>query len=156
MLDDLTAENDKITKRSVSFRIDQSDFDQIKAITRRMRVRESDLFRFAIQITLNKLALLGDSDLKGTDVMPVFVDCGSEIATYFKLDSGRIEQIINADLEDDLKRVEAEDIGLLAMSAMPERYLTSRLKNLIDKPIESVGVAEALREYLNEKYLINE
>ncbi len=148
------AENStKVTKRSVSFRVDQSDFDKIKAITKRMRVRESDFFRFAIQSTINKLALIGDEELKGTDVMPVFVDCGAEIATYFKLDSARIEQIINSDLEDESRRVEAEDIGLLAMAAMPERYLTSRLKNLIDKPIESTGVAEALKEYLNEKYL---
>ena len=153
MLDAAREEGARNTKRSVSFRIDQSDFDKIKAITKRMRIRESDLFRFAINMTLNKLALLGEETIKGVDVMPVFVDCGAEIATYFNLDSNRIEQIINADLEDDALRVDVEDIGLLAMSAMPERYLSTKLKNLIDKPVESIGVADALREYLNEKYL---
>lgn len=153
MLDDSVGDERKNTKRSVSFRIDQNDFDNIKALTKRMRIRESDLFRFAIKMTLNKLSLLGDEKLKGVDVMPVFVDCGSEIATYFNLDSTRIEHIINFDLEDETMRVDSEDIGLLAMAAMPERYLSTKLKNLTDKPIEPIGVAEALKQYLNEKYL---
>ena len=153
MLRDTQNTGTKNTKRSVSFRIEQHDFDRIKAVTNRMRIRESDLFRFAIHMILEKLSLLADIDIKGKDVMPVFVECGTEIATYFNLDSNRIEQIINADLEDNTLRVDAEDIGLLAMSAMPERYLSTKLKNLIDKPVESIGVADALREYLNEKYL---
>ncbi len=139
-------------KRSVSFRIDEIDFHKIKAITKRLRARESELFRFAIKLTLDKLALLSDEELKGVDVMPVFVECGSDIATHFNLDSTRIEDIINYDLDDEEKRVDDEDIGLLAMSAMPERYLSRKLKTLIDEPVSEAGVADALREYLNNKY----
>ena len=139
-------------KRSVSFRIDEIDFHKIKAITKRLRARESELFRFAIKITLDKLALLSDEEMKGIDVMPVFVECGSDIASHFNLDSNRIEDIINYDIDDEEKRVDDEDIGLLAMSAMPERYLSRKLKTLIDEPITEAGVADALREYLNNKY----
>jgi len=71
---------EKNCKRSVSFRIDEADFEKIKAIARRMRTRESDVFRFAIRMTLNKLSLLSDESIKGIDVMPVFVECGADIA----------------------------------------------------------------------------
>jgi len=125
----------KLGKRSVSFRIDEIDFHKLKAITKRLRARESDVFRFAIKLTLDKLALLGDENLKGVDVMPIFVECGSDMAVHFNLDSTRIEHIINYDLEDDSRRVDDEDIGLLAMSAMPERYLSRKLKTLIDEPV---------------------
>lgn len=141
------------SKRSVSFRIDNIDFDKIKAITRRMRIRESDIFRFAIKMTLDKLSPLSDESMKGIDIMPVFVECGPDIALHFNLDSSRIEHIINYDVENSADRVDSEDIGLLAMSAMPERYLSAKLKNLVDKPIEKEGVSEALREYLHDKYL---
>lgn len=145
--------HNKEGKRSVSFRIDEVDFQKIKAITRRLRARESELFRFAIKLTLDKLALLSDEQIKGVDVMPVFVECGSQIAIHFNLDSNRIEQIINHGIEDGSKRVDDEDIGLLAMSSMPERYLSRKLTTLIDEPVTEAGVAEALCTYLNKKYL---
>lgn len=141
------------SKRSVSFRIDNNDFEKIKAITRRLRIRESDIFRFAIKMTLDKLSPLSDENMKGIDVMPVFVECGSDITVHFNLDSTRIEHIINDGVDDEEDRVDMEDIGLLAMSAMPERYLTAKLKNIINKPIQKEGVAEALRDYLHDKYL---
>lgn len=141
------------TKRSVSFRIDKVDFDKIKAIAKRMRARESDVFRFAIKMTLSKLSLLSDESMKGVNVMPVFVDCGADIASHFNLDSTRIEHIINYNIESDDMRVDSEDIGLLAMSAMPDRYLNVKLKDMIDEPIEKIGVSDALRSYLNKKYI---
>lgn len=144
---------EKNCKRSVSFRIDEADFEKIKAIARRMRTRESDVFRFAIRMTLNKLSLLSDESIKGIDVMPVFVECGADIALHFNLDSNRIEHIINYNLPDHAQRVDDEDIGLLALASMPERYLSAKLKHLVDLPIEKIGVSEALREYLNKKYL---
>ena len=153
MLDESRDNFGSNSKRSVSFRIDKIDFDKIKAITKRMRTRESDVFRFAIKMTLDRLSLLSDENIKGVDIMPVFVECGSDIAMHFNLDSTRMEYIINYDLEDDEGRVDAEDIGLLAMAAMPERYLSAKLKNLVDKPIDKVGVSEALRDYLSNKYL---
>ncbi len=141
------------SKHSVSFRVDKIDLDKIKAITKRMHTRESDVFRFAIKMTLDKLSLLCDENMKGVDVMPVFVDYGSDIASHFNLDSDRIEHIINYGIEDEESKVDSEDIGLLAMSAMPERYLSRKLKSLIDEPIEQNSVSDALREYLNKKYL---
>jgi hypothetical protein len=144
---------DSHSKRSVSLRIDHSDFAKVKAIAERLRARESDVFRFAIKIALAKLAPLFDERIAGGNLMPVFIECGAEITSHFNLDARRLEIIINgaAAAEDD--RVATDDIELLAMSAMPERYLSIRLKDLAKKPIHPDSVHAALREYLNDKYV---
>lgn len=140
-------------KRSVSLRINTSDYGKLKAIAKRLRTRESDVFRFAFKLALAKLAPLYDMNVKGADLMSVFVECGTEIATHFNLDAKRLELIINQGVSDQDKRVDAEDVELLAMSAMPERYLSVRLREIANVDAKPVNAASLLRSYLNDKYL---
>ncbi|MGH8535855.1 MAG: hypothetical protein ACREXM_05155 [Gammaproteobacteria bacterium] len=140
-------------KRNVSLRVDTTDYGKIKSIARRFRVRESEVFRFMIKLGLATLAPLFDHRARGKDVMPVFVEHGSEITKYFNLDAVSLERVINGDLDEPDGRVDGEDVGLLAMATMPERYLCAKLRELIAEPVASAKAAETLKNYLTGKYL---
>lgn len=140
-------------KRSVSLRVSTSDYGRVKAIARRLRTRESHVFRFAIRLALDKLAPLYDPAAKGARLMPVFAECGTSVAGHFQLDARRLAHILNADAEQADRKVDREDVELLAMAGVPERYLAMRLKELLGEEIPP-GQAEAvLCRHLGEKYL---
>ncbi|MGE0384910.1 MAG: hypothetical protein AB7Q97_09295 [Gammaproteobacteria bacterium] len=148
--------DDDIAKRSVSIRLDGSDIDRVKAIARRLRVRESEVYRFAIKNAIARLAPLQDPELAGASLMPVFVECGAEIAGHFNLDARRLDHIINGEVHDPAQRVAREDIELLAMSGVPNRYLYARLREIAKRPVDPEAVADFLRDYLNEKYVLGD
>jgi len=142
-------------KPSISLRIDRSDRERVRSIAKRLRARESDVYRFAISVGLAKLAPLDDNTVRGAGLMPVFVECGHEIVSHFKLDRARLEDVINGDVGDGEERVDPEDIQLFAASPMQKRYLHMRLRELTRKPVEPSSVIDALRQYLHEKYVLD-
>lgn len=140
-------------KQLVSVRLNGSDLARVKQIAKRLQVRDSELIRFAVKSTLTKLMPLHDTNLAGSDLLPAFIELGAEITNYFELDSVRLNTIINQDSCKAEKRVDDEDIALLAMLAMPEHYLHMRLRELSPLPVEAVGVEVSLRRYLYDKYV---
>ncbi len=87
--------------------------------------------------------------------MPVFVDHGTEIASHFELDEKHLDRIVNGDVTDPGKRVDRQDVELIAMSALPEHYLNLKLRDLTGRSVARDGIAPALRDYLRQKYLGN-
>lgn len=140
-------------KQIVSLRMSATDLRKVREIARRLSVRESDVFRFAIKTTLAKLGPLYEQSVRGSDLVPIFIECGSELATYFDLDSSQLETIINGGVDDPDKRVDKDDIELLAMSGAQEHYLYKRLKQVVTSPADSVGTSALLRRYLFAKYI---
>lgn len=140
-------------KQNVSVRMSNSDLKRIKEIAQRINVRDSDVFRFAVKSTLTKLTPLNDEHVRGKDLLPVFLEGGSELASYFDLDTSRLERIINDGVDNPGKLVDREDIELLVMAGIQESYVYMRLKNLLQKQPEHQEVSRALREYLLEKYI---
>ncbi|MDT8383289.1 MAG: hypothetical protein RRB22_02640 [Gammaproteobacteria bacterium] len=140
-------------KQNVSVRMSSADLKRIKDIAKRMNVRDSDVFRFAVRSTLTKLTPLGDDHVHGKDLLPVFVGGGSELTSYFNLDSSRLERIINEGVDDPEKMVDREDVEMIVMANIQESYVLMRLKHLQKKQPEQRDVGLALREYLLEKYI---
>lgn len=139
-------------KQLVSVRLNGVDLSRIKHIAQRLGVRESDVIRFAIKSMLTKLAPLHDGQLAGSDLLPAFVELGAELTSYFELDSAQLGAIINANVQDAHKRVDTEDVALLAMLSLPEHYLYIKLRELSKLPVEALGISASLRQYLYEKY----
>lgn len=139
-------------KQLVSVRLNGVDLSRVKHIAQRLRVRESDVIRFAIKSMLAKLAPLHDGQLAGSDLLPAFIELGAELTSYFELDSAQLGAIINENVHGAHKRVDAEDIALLAMLSLPEHYLYLKLRELSKLPVEAAGVTASLRQYLYEKY----
>ena len=143
---------EKQKKQVVSMRLNGIDLGRVKEIARRLRVRESDVYRFAIKTTLAKLAPFYDVEMRGKDLLPVFIEMCSELTSYFELDADSLDRLINGDLADPGKRVDRDDIRLLSMLGMPEQYLFIKLRELAHKPFEHMGMSAMIREYFQEKY----
>jgi hypothetical protein len=113
-------------KQAVSIRMSRSDVRNIKQLAERLGARDSDVIRFAIKLMLSRLAPLQDPTANGRGLVPVFLEAGAELMRHFELDASRLSSIINDGVEPE-RRVEPEDIQLLALSGMQRSYLKLRL-----------------------------
>lgn len=139
-------------KQAVSIRLGESDIRNIKRISKRLGVRDSDIIRFAIKSTLGRIAPLCDQAIRGRNLVPVLVESGDELIRYFELDAFRLESIINEHVEE-ARQVDRDDIALLAMSGLREEYLVMRLKDGEAAAGDAPVPARSLRGYLYEKYV---
>jgi len=137
-------------------RISESDHLKVKRIANRLGVRDSDMYRYAIKTILAKLSPLDHKNRCGSDVLPAFIECGKELASFFNLDSEKLNTIINNGNQNNSLNVEMHDIELIAMSALPDHFLQRKIQDLIktDDTIKS-NTDNILSEYLYEKYLRN-
>ena len=142
-------------KQNVSVRLNVSDLAKIREIAKRLHTRESDVFRFAIKATLSKLIPLHDSNAKGSDLMPAFIECGIELTNYFELDAQRLESILNEGVTNPDGKVDSDDIDLLALAGTKENYVYLKLKELANRQTSPMGPSALLRQHLYEKYIQN-
>lgn len=139
-------------KQLVSVRLGGGDLARIKRVATRLGVRDSDVIRFALRTMLTKLAPLHNENLRGSELLPALIEIGAELTQYFEMDSTRLDALVNEGVTDPAGRVTAEDLQLLCMAGLPEPYVYARLRDRVPAPVESIGVAAALRLYLFEKY----
>jgi hypothetical protein len=116
-------------KQAVSIRMTRSDVRQVKRLAERLGVRDSDVIRFAIKSMLTRLAPLPDPEVNGRALVPVFVELGAELMRHFEIDAARLADIINHGAETH-RRVDAEDIQLIALSGQHGSYLKVQLAGL--------------------------
>lgn len=151
-----------VRKKAISVRIGEADLSSLRRLARRLGVRDSDVIRVAIKLLLSKWSPLHDANVKGKNLVPVFLENGTELFRHFDLDTPRLNTIINDGAAEDV-RVEMEDIQLLAMSGIQRSYLRWRLDQVgmqgtpAAVPAHPDGEAESvettLRQYLYEKYV---
>lgn len=139
-------------KQAVSVRLAGADIRRIKKLAQRLNVRDTDIIRFAIKSTLARLAPLHDHAVRGSRLVPVFVECGAELLRYFDLDAARLDAIIN-DGAGESQRVEHDDIALLAMGEGLPRYAMLRLGGASRDVAADDRFTSTLRQYLYDKYL---
>ena len=144
-------------KAAISVRLGTADVRSLKAIARRLGVRDSDVFRYAVKSSIEQLSPLGDPAVQGRHLLPVFIEAGSKLLHYFDLDAARLIEIVNAGVEGNELRVEPEDLTLLSMAGLQQSYAMVKLSELLDEsarvPPDKDGLVNVLREYLYEKYL---
>ncbi len=137
-----------------SLRLSATDIERIKALAKRLQVRELEIIRFALRLTLTKLAPLHHRHARGRDLIPVFLEFGPELMHHFHMDSRSLEAIINANLNDARERVEGQDIELLATSqAMPAYHFYSKFKGMPQLAADRLDLSAALQQYLYQKYI---
>jgi hypothetical protein len=103
-------------KRAVSLRLSTVDLKKIKRVSERLHVRESEFIRFAIKQMLARLSPLSDPSVRGRDLMPLFLEPGSDLVRHFDLDVERLAAIVNEGAEGTPAEVSANDLHMLAMS----------------------------------------
>ena len=140
-------------KQAVSIRLGASDIRNIKRIAKRLGVRDSDIIRYAIKSALGRIAPLSDPAIRGRSLVPVLVEAGDELIRHFELDAYRLEMVINAGV-DEGRRVDRDDIALLAMSGLREEYLAMRLNDDAPESAQNgTAPARSLRNYLYDRYV---
>ncbi len=143
-------------KQLVSVRLCQADIERIRAIACRLRVRESDVIRFALRLAFSKLAPLLDMDAHGADLIPIFLECGPELTYHFDLDSRTLDSILNDGVGDSQKKIDSGDIELIAALHIPGFHLHAKMKTLPKLEIGRLSLSGALQQYLYEKYIHSE
>ena len=144
-------------KRAVSIRMSASDIGSVKKLAKRLGVRDSDVIRCAVKMMMTKLGPLADSTVRGRNLVPVFVESGSDLFRHFELDVVRLENIINEGVPAEI-RVEHEDIQLLAMHGVQRSYVKLRLTAIgngreVDGDNGLDRLDDSLRQYLYDKYV---
>jgi hypothetical protein len=132
-----------------------TDVRKVKKLANRLGVRDSDVIRFAVKNMLARLGPLYDPEVHGRNLVPVFVESGAELLRFFEIDASKLEAIINngVDLE---RRVERDDIALLALTGSQEPYAALKLSELDRterRRQSSAELSESLRQYLYAKYV---
>lgn len=143
-----------IRKQAVSIRLVQSDIRKIKLLAERLGVRDSDVIRYALKSTLNRLAPLCDPQIRGRNLVPVLVEVGTDVIRHFELDADRLETIIN-DGADDVRQVAHDDVALLALAGLQQPYALVRLTGGHARGDDGPSL-EKLRQYLYDKYVYAE
>lgn len=134
-------------------RLGDPDLRRVKALARRLRVRESDVYRYALRTVLTQLAGLCDERLTGRELMPVFAALGHELVAHFAMDAHQLDGIINAGVRHSEQEVPWEDIELLALLALPEGHLATTLRRLRGRSTPEPGGPRAqIRKHLLERY----
>lgn len=140
-------------KQLVSVRLCHSDVERIQALASRLRVRESDVIRFALRLAFNRLAPLLDDQARGRDLIPIFLECGPELTYHFDLEPRALEAIVNDGLDDPDRKVDGHDIELIAGLHLPGHHLPTRLK-FRPKPEAGRSLPSGgLQQYLYDKYV---
>ena len=132
-----------------------NDVRKVKKLALRLGVRDSDVIRFAVKSMLAKLGPLYDPEMHGRNLVPVFVESGGELLRFFDIDAAKLETIINNGVHAE-RRVDRDDIALLALTGAQEPYAALKLSELdqTDRPRRSPAeLLESLRQYLYAKYV---
>jgi len=136
--------------------MNSTDVRKVKKVASRLGVRDSDVIRFAVKSMLARLGPLYDPEAHGRNLVPVFVESGAELLRFFEIDASRLEAIINGGVDIE-RRVDRDDIALLALTGTQEPYAALKLSELdrTDRrgdrtPAE---LSESLRTYLYAKYV---
>jgi hypothetical protein len=145
----------EIRKQAVSIRMNGGDVRKVKKLAHRLGVRDSDVIRFAVKAMLTRLGPLYDPEVRGRNLVPVFVESGVELLRFFELDAMRLEAIINEGV-DGTRRVDRDDIELLALTGGQTPYAALKLSELQHGDHEQGDdreLAASLRQYLYDKYV---
>src|SRR5262245_42312408 len=132
-----------------------SDVRKLKKLAQRLGVRDSDVIRFGVKSMLARLGPLYDPEVRGRNLVPVFVESGTELLRFFELDAMRLEAIINEGV-DPPKRVDRDDVELLALTGGQTPYAALKLSELnrgTGEPSDVSQLSHSLRQYLYEKYV---
>jgi hypothetical protein len=142
-------------KQAVSIRMNVSDVRKVKRLAARLGVRDSDVIRFAVKSMLAKLGPLYDPEVHGRNLVPVFVESGAELLRFFDIDAAKLEAIINNEVHAE-RRVDRDDIALLALTGAQEPYAALKLSELeqTERPrLSPAELLDSLRQYLYAKYV---
>jgi len=149
-------------KQAVSLRVNHADVRKVKLLAQRRGVRESDVIRFGLKTMLRQLAPLCDPNVRGSKLLPVFMDAGGDFFSHFDLDVPQVMEIVNAGVPAS-QLVEADDLAMIMAAGRQESSVRMRPQSDMTKTVleprdgadDDRRFGGRLRCYLNSKYSDN-
>lgn len=139
--------------KTFSLRLTEAEHTKLREVALRLGATEAAVIRYAIRSMLTRVAPLYDPGARGFSLLPVFVECGAELSSYFDLDVTRLEHIINGEDTDADHKVEKDDLVLLSMSGLGEPRVHAKLRELQQGDVKQENVPKTLRTYFYDKYI---
>lgn len=136
----------------ISVRLHDAEISSLKAIANRLGAQDSNVIRYALQALLSRLAPLANREMQGTELLPLLIDHGPELAREFHVSLDQLEEIVNDKNIDPRRAVDREDLALLLMSDLPSDYVQVRLNQLAARHLSGRVSNPDLKEYLYRKY----
>jgi hypothetical protein len=136
-------------KHIVSVRLNNADQLAVGSIARRLFVRESELYRFAVCDLIKRLHKLNDS-CTGSDLLPVFLEFREEFKIHLRLKKHQLFEIFNGKNTPPDKFVAMVDIELLLL---PHDRVRQHLTQSSTVSYQRDSTTDAwLENYLRKKY----
>ena len=137
-------------KNLVSIRVKDANREQVLKIADRLLVKESKLYRLAINILLTQLSTLHSSNAAGSDLLPLFISLRGPFLEDLDFKPLQLHRIINKFNADPDKFVQLEDVVLLLS---PDHLLRDNLRsNLNARHTKDKDTHIWLHNYLLTKY----
>jgi len=141
-------------KRSVSIRINTSDYGRIKVVARRLHAKEADIFRYLLQVGLNKLGPLLGTELDDQAFLRTLVDLGPDLAANFDVSAREFVSLLSAFTGKAAPSFDASDLELVDLAGTHPRMVQSRLAEFRGRPVTEHELRGVLHDYLLMKYQV--
>jgi len=142
--------NEGEKKHIVSMRLNNNDRNAIQTMASRLFVRESELYRFAVNNLLNRMHQLHNLDCTGSDLLPLFIEFREELNQNLGLKKQQLFKIVNNGNAHPDKFVAMADIELLLL---PQHLVRQRLLQIEDAlAFRQQDISAWLESYFVEKY----
>lgn len=135
---------------SISVRLSETDQSQLKAISDRLGVNNSDLVRYAIKRVITQLYALNGKNVRGKKLLPLFIKHFDELNRHFDISIKKLEYIFNSEVDNN-EKIEMEDLELLSLFGMPDDFSKERIKQITGKNNIN-NTKEFITDYLIQKY----
>jgi len=137
-------------KRSVSVRINTSDYGRIKIAARRLHAREADVFRYLLQVGLSRITPLLGEALDTSAFLRALTELGPDLGPTLGLGAREFAGLLRTFKHRSLPSIDDEDFELLDLADPHPRLVLERLGA---DPNLHTDVRAALLAYLERKYL---
>ena len=142
--------NEGEKKHIVSMRLNNNDRNAIQTMASRLFVRESELYRFAVNNLLNRMHQLHNLDCTGSDLLPLFIEFREELNQNLGLKKQQLFKIVNNGNAHPDKFVAMADIELLLL---PQHLVRQRLLQIEDAlAFRQQDISAWLESYFVKKY----
>jgi len=143
-------------KKNISVRLGVADLRRVKEIANRLDVRESEIFRYAVKSLSTRLLPLLNRQLCGVSMLVALLESGEELLRYFEFDTQQLYKLINVGVAEGQRRVDMEDIEMLAIAVINPDYLATQVSERIGYGVDPMLAFEALKQYLFGKYQVRQ
>jgi hypothetical protein len=140
-------------KRSVSIRINTSDYGRVKAAARRLRTREADIFRYLLHMGLARIGPLLSETVDRENYVILLASLGPDLRAHFGCGASDLASLVQPGAGQSWPLIDADDFELIDLAGSHPRLAQEQLRQLQGVEAGPRDLRADLLTYLRRKYL---